>query len=88
MGPKNQYEAVITKVGNVLEPYDTDKAYPVFGFGGFPKYMNATAVSHCFPLTGNIENPMVAGIQGVLGIYRATLPTIKLSGPTYFTPIL
>jgi len=88
MGPSNQYEATINMVGGVLEPYDYDKQYPVFGFGGKPTFMNETKVNHCFPLTGSATNPMVTGIQGILGAYRATLPNIKLSGPTYFAPIL
>lgn len=41
-----------------------------------------------FPLNGNDANPMVNGIEGVLGIYRQTLPHIKLSGPTYFGSVL
>ncbi len=43
---------------------------------------------HSFPLNGNDANPMVNGIEGVLGIYRQTLPHIKLSGPTYFGSVL
>ena len=43
MGPKNQYEASINKVGAILECYDHDKLYPVFGFGGIPTYMNTKA---------------------------------------------
>jgi E3 ubiquitin-protein ligase RGLG len=31
---------------------------------------------------------MVSGIEGVLGIYRQSLPHIKLSGPTYFGEVL
>ena len=30
------YEAVINLVGGILEPYDYDKLFPVFGFGGIP----------------------------------------------------
>lgn len=61
----------------------------MYGFGGKPKFIDEnTKVSHCFPLTGSVTNPMVQGIQGVLGAYRSTLPNIKLSGPTYFDPIL
>ncbi len=34
MGPQNVYEAAINMVGGVIEPYDYDKLFPVFGFGG------------------------------------------------------
>ena len=33
---RNQYQAAIEAVGGVLECYDTDKIFPVFGFGGCP----------------------------------------------------
>lgn len=52
MGPSNQYEASIKKVGEILEPYDFDKLYPVFGFGAIPKFMGEAKVNNCFPLTG------------------------------------
>jgi len=39
MGPTNQYEAAIFNVGNVLEPYDNDRTFPVYGFGGIPRHM-------------------------------------------------
>ena len=33
IGTPNTYQQAIQAVGNVLEPYDTDKLYPVYGFG-------------------------------------------------------
>jgi hypothetical protein len=30
---KNPYEQVIEQIGSIVESYDTDKAYPVHGFG-------------------------------------------------------
>jgi Copine len=53
MGPSNQYESVITTLGEIIEQYDDDKLLPVFGFGGVPSYMGISTVNHCFPLTGN-----------------------------------
>mmetsp|Transcript_31097 Transcript_31097/g.30550 ORF Transcript_31097/g.30550 Transcript_31097/m.30550 type:complete len:187 (+) Transcript_31097:1060-1620(+) len=50
--------------------------------------MGEVNVNHCFPLNGNYLNPEVYGTSGILQTYRQTLPTIKLSGPTYFNPIL
>lgn len=60
MGPNNMYEATIMQVGSVLEPYDFDHFWPVFGFGGKPP--GESKVSHCFPLTGNITAPCVVGV--------------------------
>lgn len=53
MGPGNQYEAALFNVGGVLEPYDSDRSFPVFGFGGVPRHMGAPSVSHCFAISGN-----------------------------------
>ena len=84
----NQYEAAIYQVGHILEAYDYDKSFPVFGFGGIPLFMGAQQVMHCFPLNGVNENPEVHYVQGILDLYRNTLPNIKLSGPTKFSGIL
>ena len=88
LGVKNQYEAAIYQVGQVLEPYDSYKSYPFFGFGGIPKHMGATGVSHCFLMNGNSKNPEIHTIVNCLATYRKTLNEIQFSGPTYFAPLL
>lgn len=80
------YEQAIGAVGQVLERYDTDRRFPVWGFGaGLPP---SGAVSHCFSLSSNPSQPEVQGIQGILEAYRRYLPTARLSGPTLFAPII
>jgi hypothetical protein len=51
----------------VLEFYDTDRQFPMYGFGGRAP---TGAVSHCFPLTGDPHKPATQGIQGMLHTYR------------------
>jgi hypothetical protein len=46
-------------VGSIVEPYDADRSFPVFGFGGTPTHMGNYATSHCFPLNGNADNPEI-----------------------------
>jgi hypothetical protein len=41
MGPNNQYASAITSVGEIVEQYDRDKLFPVFGFGGVPSFMGS-----------------------------------------------
>jgi hypothetical protein len=68
MGRMNQYQSAIAAVGQVLEEYDTDKRYPVFGFGARVRMPNGqfTAVQHCFPVYGGgVE---VQGVQGILQV--------------------
>jgi hypothetical protein len=52
-----RYEQVITSLGSVIEAYDHDNRYPVYGFGGVKK--NTRGASHCFPLTGDPGNAEV-----------------------------
>ena len=40
----NQYEQSIQMVGQVIEPYDSDGLFPVYGFGGS---LNKRGTSHC-----------------------------------------
>jgi hypothetical protein len=40
------YELAILQVGNILEAYDDDKMFPVFGFGAKPRYMGIDQVLH------------------------------------------
>mmetsp|Transcript_11859 Transcript_11859/g.8642 ORF Transcript_11859/g.8642 Transcript_11859/m.8642 type:complete len:155 (+) Transcript_11859:734-1198(+) len=80
----NQYESAIVQVGAILKDYDTDQMFPVYGFGGVPRFMGQAQVNHCFPLNGNYNNPEVMGIDGILKTYREKLQGIGLYGPTYF----
>ena len=65
---KNQYLQAIQSVGNILQFYNTDKMINLYGFGGaIPPYVNRA--SHCFALNGDIFNPRVCGVEGVIQCY-------------------
>lgn len=68
----------------MIQNYDIDKQIPVFGFGG--KYQGH--VSHCFPLTGDEQNPFVFAVQGVMKIYQESIHKYPLHGPTNFSPLI
>ena len=53
-------------VGSIVEPYDADKSFPVYGFGGVPHHMGINYTSHCFPLNGNEANPAIFGIANII----------------------
>ena len=82
----NSYQRAIYSVGNILTHYDSDKMYPVYGFGAKipPQYH----VSHCFPINFNWQAPEVYGVQGILQAYQHSLSQITLHGPTNFAPII
>ncbi|KAE8890881.1 Copine-3 [Phytophthora fragariae] len=84
-GP-NQYQHAISSTVSILQEYDADKQFPVYGFGGIPP--GAYDVDHCFPLNLNPSNPEVAGSQGVLQLYTASLGHVRLHGPTFFAPLI
>ena len=75
---KNQYLQAITSVGQILENYDSDKKFSLLGFGALvPNYM--PEVSPCFAVNGNIFNPEVNTLQGVLeSIYNFITPSYSI----------
>lgn len=84
---KNEYMHAIRSVGKILESYDSDQKFPMYGFGGkIPGIPNHT--SHCFALNGDIYNPEVQGVEGMINAYRSSIQKAPLSGPTYFNNII
>lgn len=76
----NQYESAIWAVGSVIEQYDSDKKFPVIGFGAItPDKAKTWEVSHCINL-GEAQ-----GIAGILETYWNIFAAgFKLYGPTLF----
>ena len=83
----NQYEQAIQSVGRILEPYAFERKFAAFGFGGIPRYLNGTAVSHCFNLNGQ-NDPTVEGLVNLFNCYKTAINGTSLSGPTYFSHVL
>jgi hypothetical protein len=82
----NEYEQAIMSVGEILACYDNDGMFPVYGFGASVSWLN-NQTSHCFPLNTNFQNPEVPGIAGILDVYRKSLDTVRLYGPTNFSQV-
>ena len=81
----NEYLNAIKSVGQILQYYDSDKQIPVLGYGAA---IDGHPTSHCFALNGNIFDPEVDGLDGVVDAYEKTINNIGLSGPTNFAPII
>jgi len=86
----NEYQKAMSAVCQILQNYDVDQVFPMYGFGGVPHYptLNMTSASNCFPCTGNPHQPGVLGIEGIMNTYLHSLQNVELSGPTYFSPLI
>lgn len=84
---RNQYTDAIHSIVNILQNYDADQMFPVYGFGG--KVPGGPgAVSHCFALNGNIYAPECSRAEGVLQAYYESVKKVELWGGTHFSSIL
>ena len=70
----NSYTEAISSVMGILEEYDQDKHFPVYGFGG--KVPDCQAVSHCFALNGDIFAPECNGVPGIISTYFKSLSRV------------
>lgn len=81
-GQLNDYEKAISAIGSILANFDSDKKFPVMGFGA--RY--GGVVRHCFQCGPKEE---VDGVQGILDAYRQTFQSgLTMSGPTVFTEVI
>ena len=74
-------------MGEILQYYDTDKKIPVFGFGAKVPPVDDRA-QHCFSLNGNIFDPELNGLDGVIDAYKQALNKIAFYGPNYMAHVL
>lgn len=88
-GAWNPYQEAILSVGKVLDAYDTDKSYPVYGFGAkmHKEDGSMSEALHCFPVNpdGTFE---VKGVNGIMEAYAASVKKLFFSGPTLFAPLI
>jgi len=79
---QNDYEKAITAIGGVLANYDTDRKFPVWGFGA--KYSGK--VYHLFQCGATAE---VDGVPGIIEAYQKTFQTgLIMSSPTVITQVV
>ncbi|KAF4318171.1 hypothetical protein BBO99_00004775 [Phytophthora kernoviae] len=76
----NPYQSVISVIGRVLEAFDDDNIIPAFGFGDL-----TTKGNSCLPFTSGRG---CQGFEEVLRRYNEITPTLRLSGPTNFAPVI
>jgi E3 ubiquitin-protein ligase RGLG len=79
---ENPYQQVIKIMGHTLAPFATSNGIPVFGFGDA-----TTGDWSVFPLNGE-QRGVCRNLDEVLRVYNEITPTIDLSGPTNFAPLI
>ncbi|OQR99523.1 hypothetical protein THRCLA_21826 [Thraustotheca clavata] len=77
----NPYQKVILTLGRTLEAFDDDNLIPAFGFGDIH-----TGGNSCFNM--GVNSQPCQGFAQVLTRYNQLTPTLKLSGPTNFAPVI
>ncbi|EKE39885.1 hypothetical protein ENUP19_0252G0077 [Entamoeba nuttalli] len=77
----NPYQRVIDAIGRALEPFDDDRLIPTYGFGDV-----TTTNKSLFSFMPN-EAPC-AGVAEVLRRYNEITPSVQMSGPTNFAPLI
>jgi len=79
---QNPYEKAISAILGVLQNYDSDKKFPVWGFGA--KY--GGVVRHCFQCGPTAE---ANGVDGVFAAYHHTFQSgFVMSRPTVITEVM
>ncbi|KAI3837872.1 hypothetical protein MKW92_000116 [Papaver armeniacum] len=81
----NAYQQAISKVGEVIKPFDFDKRFSAWGFGGKP---TGDVVSHCFNLNESPGETEVAGVDGILSAYSRALQRITLGNHAAFGEVI
>ena len=71
---------VISIIGRTLAPFDDDGRIPVYGFGD-----QSTQDRRVFPFR---QDGFCHGFEDVLDCYTRITPTVNLSGPTDFAPVI
>eukprot|EP01089_Gocevia_fonbrunei_P015114 TRINITY_DN432_c0_g1_i1.p1 TRINITY_DN432_c0_g1~~TRINITY_DN432_c0_g1_i1.p1 ORF type:complete len:298 (+),score=50.87 TRINITY_DN432_c0_g1_i1:42-935(+) len=80
-GELNPYQQAISIIGRTLEPFDEDAKIPALGFGDITTKDRAV---FAFYADGRRCN----GFADVLARYSELTPSVQLSGPTSFAPVI
>jgi len=79
-GRDNPYQRAMRVVARTLEAFDDDHMIPAFGFGDI-----MTKGQRCFPF---YPDRSCLGFDDVLSRYNDIAPSIEMSGPTNFAPVI
>ena len=80
------YQAALNQICPIVAEYDSDKKFPVWGFGA--KFHQNDTVSHCFAV--NADGGEVDGVSGIVMAYLNAIQSnaFHLSGPCLYSHVL
>jgi copine 5/8/9 len=81
----SQYEVALRSVGQIIQDYDSDKQFPVLGFGA--RVPPTNQVSHEF-FVNLSSSPFCSGVDGVAEAYRKCVQCVMPHGAVNFAPII
>ena len=78
------YEKALEVTGSLIEEYDTDNKYEVYGFGACipPDY----GLSNCFNINLKAPQSECEKMSGFIEAYRSCFEDIQLHGPSFLAP--
>lgn len=77
----NPYEKAISIIGKTLSPFDDDNLIPCFGFGDATTHDQEVFSFHT-------DHSPCHGFEEVLSCYKRIVPSLRLSGPTSYGPVI
>lgn len=79
-------ERCVRSVGEIISNYNSCNSYPTLGFGAEVD----GKLKNCFPLSLNMNNPCVKGIDGIVNTFHEAIGNNKFKrcGPTLFSPVI
>ena len=85
----NDYARAIQSCGKIVGHYDSDKLFPVYGFGAIINSSQNKTPSMCFNLNMT-KDPNIKDINNVLKAYYDCIgyKKVTFSGPALFTPLI
>ena len=85
----NDYARAIQSCGKIVGHYDSDKLFPVYGFGAIVNSSQNKTPSMCFNLNMT-KDPNIKDINNVLKAYYDCIgyKKVTFSGPALFTPLI
>ena len=81
----NPYERAILSCAKILEYYDYNKLFPVYGFGAVIRGKYKTSM--CFNINFK-DDPNIQYVENIIKEYVNCMNKIDFACPTYFAPII